>query len=118
MNIGKVSAGVFLMIFVCGIGVGLALIGFGNGVISQVSDSGGGIEYAVGYMVIGGGYLVIAGSVAWAAVSLIIAIIAMLAYKARTKFGNRIKADTAAEQKTVDPNLKADSRLPKPLSDD
>ena len=118
MNIGKVSAGVFLIISVCGIGVGLALIGFGNGVISQVSDSGGGIEFAVGYMVIGAGYLVIAGSVVWAASTLIIATIGVLAHKARTKFGDRNKADTAAEQEIVDPNPKADSRLPKPLSDD
>jgi hypothetical protein len=69
-------------------------------------------------MVIGSGYLVIAGSVIWAALSLIVATIAALAYKARTKFGDQNEADTAAEQKFVDPNEKADSRLPKPLSDD
>ena len=56
MNIGKTSAGTFFVITACGIILGFVLIGFGNGINSNVSDSGGGIEFAVGFMIIGAGY--------------------------------------------------------------
>jgi hypothetical protein len=78
MNLGKLSAGIIFVVFACGIILGFVLVEAGNGIKSNVSDSGGGIEIAVGFMIIGAGYLVIAGSVLWAASTSIIAAIAFL----------------------------------------
>jgi len=104
MNLGKISAGVFFVVFACGIILGFVLVASGNGIKSNVSDSGGGIEIAVGFMIIGTGYLVIAGTVLWAALISIIAAIAFLASRVRTKFSGRNEATTTARQQISNQN--------------
>ena len=110
MKLGKISAGAFVVVFACGIILGFVLIGFGNGINSNVSDSGGGIEIAVGFMIIGAGYFVIAGSVLWAALTLIIVAIAFLARWVKTNYNGRNEASTAAGQQIGDPSPNGDSK--------
>ena len=104
MNLGKISAGTSVVVFTCGIILGYVLIGFGNGINSNVSDSGGGIEFAVGFMIIGAGYLVIGSSVLYAAIALIVAAIAFLVRWVRTKRSVQNESNTAAEQHIGDLN--------------
>ncbi len=110
MNLGKISAGTFFVVFACGIILGFVLVGFGNGIKSNVSDSGGGIEIAVGFMIIGAGYLVIAGSVLWAAFISIIAAIAFLVRWVRTKYSGRNEATTTAGEQISNQNPNGGSK--------
>jgi hypothetical protein len=98
MNLGKLSAGAIFVVIACGIILGFVLVGFGNEIKSNVSDSGGGIEIAVGLMIIGAGYLVIAGSVLWAASTSIIAAIVFFVRWVKTKNSVRNEAPTTAGQ--------------------
>ena len=104
MTLSKVSIGTILVVFVCGMVLGLILVGAGNGIKANVSDSGGGIEIAVGLMIVGAGYLVIAGSVLWAAVTSIIVAIAFLVRWLRTKNSGQNEAITTAEQQMSNQN--------------
>jgi hypothetical protein len=110
MNLGKISAGTFLVVFTCGIILGFVLVGAGNGIKSNVSDSGGGIEIAVGFMIIGAGYLVIAGSVLWAAATAIVAAIAILVRWVGAKYRGQNEATTTAGQKISNQNPNSDSK--------
>ena len=110
MKLGKLSAGIIFVVFACGIILGFVLVGAGNGIKSNVSDSGGGIEIAVGLMIIGAGYLVIAGSVLWAASTSIIAAIAFLVRWVRTKYSGRNEATTTAGQQISNQNPNGGSK--------
>lgn len=110
MKLGAVLGSASFVVIVCGTILGLVLIASGNGINSNVSDSGGGIEYAVGFMFIGAGYLVIAGAVLLAAKILIVAAIAFLVDWLGTKNSGRSNEISAEGQQIRDPNLNSDSR--------
>jgi hypothetical protein len=118
MKLGAISAGSSLVVIACGVILGLVLIGSGNGINSNVSDSGGGIEYAVGFMFIGAGYLVIAGAVLLAAKILIVAAIAFLVIRLKTKNGSQSNEISAAGQQIRGPNPNGDSKESKRPGDD
>lgn len=118
MKIGAVVGGASFVVVACGIITGLVLIAFGNGINSNVSDSGGGIEYAVGFMFIGAGYFVIAGSVLWVAKILVVAAIAMLVGWARAKNSGRSNESPAAGQQIRGHNPNGDPRESKRPGDD
>ena len=110
MKLGAVFGGASFVVIVCGIILGLVLIASGNGINSNVSDSGGGIEYAVGFMFIGAGYLVIICTGLLVAKILIVAAIALLVGWLRTKNSGRSNEISAEGQQIRDPNLNGDSK--------
>jgi hypothetical protein len=61
-------------------------------------------------MIIGAGYLVIAGSVLWAATSSIIAAIAFLVRWVRTKYSDRNEATTTAGEQISNQNPNGGSK--------
>lgn len=110
MKLGAALGSASCVVIVCGIILGLVLIASGNGINSNVSDSGGGIEYAVGFMFIGAGYLVIICTVLLAAKILIVAAIALLVGALRTQNSGRSNEVAAEGQQNRDPSLNGDSK--------
>ena len=118
MKFRAVVGGASFVVVACGIVLGLILIAFGNGVNSNVSDSGGGIEYAVGFMFIGAGYFVIVGTVLWVAKILVVAAIALLVGWLKTKDSGRSNEIPVAEEQIRSHNPNVDSRESKRPGDD
>jgi hypothetical protein len=98
MNISKISAGITIVVFVCGICLGFVIIEFGNGVVTQASEPGASILFFVGYIAVGIGYLVIGASILCAVSALVIGTFVLLIRWVRTKYLSRNGANTAKVQ--------------------